>query len=42
MYDERIGRQCEDCDDWLQTGYTLKHSNVIDYHDEQTVISQLQ
>jgi hypothetical protein len=41
MYDEKMDRQCDDCDDWLKTGYTLKHSMVADYHDTNTVISML-
>ena len=42
FYDEKSDRKCDNCDDWLQNGYTLKHLNVIDYHDQQSVISQLQ
>lgn len=42
MYDERIGRQCENCQDWFKPGYTLKHSEVQDYHDTSSVISLLQ
>lgn len=42
MYDERIGRQCEDCQDWFKPGYTLKHSEVQNYHDTSSVISLLQ
>ena len=41
MYDERIGRECEDCQDWFKPGYTLKHSEVQDYHDTSDVISLL-
>jgi len=42
FYDEKSDRTCDDCGDWLQTGHTLKHSEVQDYHDEKKVISQLQ
>uniref|UniRef100_A0A6C0HZX1 Uncharacterized protein n=1 Tax=viral metagenome TaxID=1070528 RepID=A0A6C0HZX1_9ZZZZ len=41
MYDERKSRQCEDCDDWFKKGYTLKHSEVENYHDTEKVISIL-
>jgi len=41
MYDEKMDRQCDDCDDWLQNGYTLKHSMVADYHYTNKVISML-
>jgi hypothetical protein len=41
MYDERKHRECNDCGDWLKTGYTLKHADVVDYHDTSNVISIL-
>jgi hypothetical protein len=41
MYDERKNRQCNDCEDWLQRGYTLKHAEVENYHDTTKVINML-
>ena len=41
MYDERQDKDCDDCGDWYQKGYTLKHADVADYHDTDTVISML-
>jgi len=41
IYDEKLNRQCDDCDDWLQSGYTLKHSQVDDYHKTAKVIDIL-
>ena len=41
IYDENTERQCDECGDWLQKGYTLKHSEVEDYHDTDNVISMI-
>jgi hypothetical protein len=41
MYDEKKSRECTDCGEWLQNGYTLKHSEVLDYYDTDTVIKLL-
>ena len=41
MYDERKNRKCDDCGDWYKKEYTLKHADVADYHDTDTVISML-
>jgi hypothetical protein len=40
-YDEHLNRECDDCSDWYQKGYTLKHAEVDDYHDTDKVISML-
>ena len=42
MYDESRERELKDSDGWLLTGYTLKHAEVADYYDTQTVIKSLQ
>jgi hypothetical protein len=42
IYDEPKDRVCKDCADWSNSGYTLKHSEVDDYHDTDTVINKLQ
>jgi hypothetical protein len=41
MYDEHKNRQCDECGDWYLKGYSLKHSEVEDYHDSEKVISML-
>ena len=41
IYDERKNRECNDCGDWYKKGYTLKHSDVQDYHDTDKVIAML-
>jgi hypothetical protein len=40
-YDEHLQRECDECGDWYKKGYTLKHSDVEDYHDTSKVISML-
>jgi hypothetical protein len=42
MYDEQKDREIKDSDGWLFNGYTLKHAEVTDYYDTQTVIKSLQ
>jgi hypothetical protein len=41
MYDEGKDRELKDSDGWLLNGYTLKHSEVADYYDTNTVIKSL-
>jgi hypothetical protein len=41
IYDEPNDRVCEECGDWSNSGYTLKPSEVDDYHDTDTVINKL-
>jgi len=41
IYDEPKNRECNECDNWSKSGYTLKHSEVSDYHDTDNVISLL-
>ena len=42
MYDEQKDRELKDSEGWLFNGYTLKHAEVADYYDTQTVIKSLQ
>jgi 7-cyano-7-deazaguanine synthase in queuosine biosynthesis len=41
MYNKKEDVHCNECGDWYLKGYSLKHSQVDDYHETEKVIDFL-